>query len=144
MPNVSRPHRTPRRALARALAAALAWSAFAAAAGGLVGTPYDHVADALLERLHAELVPCPVAVAEATVCFVAEPARAAPLAEALEAFVADHAGALVVGPWQSGNGAHRVTLRWGDDLWGGLEVWFAELGPSRVEGRLEHVAKRRD
>lgn len=116
----------------------------AAVAAGLVGTPYDHVADALLEHLHAESVPCLVAVGEATVCFVADPARAAPLAEALDTFVADHAGALVVGPWRSGNGAHQVTLHWEDDLWGGLEVWFAELGATRVEGRFEHVAKRLD
>jgi hypothetical protein len=116
----------------------------AAVAGGLGGTPYDQVADALLEHLHAEQVPCPVSIGDASVCFVAEPARAAPLAEALDAFVADHAGALVVGPWRSGNGAHRVTLHWQDDLWGGLEVWFAEQGSTRVEGRLEHVAKRRD
>ena len=144
MPNAPRPHPTPRRALAWALAAALAWSALAARRRGSSGRPTTTSPTPCSSSLHAELVPCPVAVAEATVCFVAEPARAAPLAEALDAFVADHAGALVVGPWQSGNGAHRVTLRWGDDLWGGLEVWFAELGPSRVEGRLEHVAKRRD
>ena len=136
-----RPH--PRRWCPAAWAAVAAALTFAAAAG-LVGTRYGHVADALLEHLHAELVPCPVAVADATVCFVAEPARAAPLAEALDAFVADHAGALEVGPWQSGNGAHRVTLYWDDDLWGGLEVWFAEHGERRVEGRLEHVEKRRD
>lgn len=142
MPSAPRPHPTPRRAGPWVLVAV--WALGAAAAAGLVGTPYDHVADALLEHLHAERVPCPVAVGDATVCFVAEPARAAPLAEALDAFVVAHAGALAVGPWRSGNGAHRVTLYWEDDLWGGLEVWFAEHGASRVEGRFEHVPKRRD
>jgi hypothetical protein len=120
------------------------WAVGAAAAAGLVGTPYDHVAEALLDHLHAERVPCPVAVGDATVCFVVDPARAAPLAEALDAFVVDHAGALAVGPWRSGNGAHQVTLHWANDLWGGLEVWFAEHGASRVEGRFEYVVKRRD
>ena len=143
MPMVPRPHPAPWRLVVSTVLGV--WLTLGAAgAAGLVGTPYDHVADALLERLHAERVPCPVAVGGAVVCFVAEPARAAPLAEALDAFVADHGGDLVVGPWHSGNGAHLVTLRWDDDLWGGLEVWIAEHGSSRVEGRLEHVAKRRD
>lgn len=145
MPKALRPDPTLRRTAAWTVVLAAAWAAVAAAAAAsLVGTPYDHVADALLEHLHAERVPCPVAVGEATVCFVVDPARAAPLAEALDAFVADHAGALEAGPWQSGNGAHRVTLYWDDDPWGGLEVWFAEHGATRVEGRFEHVAKRRD
>jgi hypothetical protein len=111
---------------------------------GLVGTPYEHVADALLEHLHGERVACPVSFGGTAVCFVAEPARAAPLAEALDTFVADHGGALVIGAWRSGNGAHRVTLRWADDVWGGLEVWLAEQGERRVEGRLEHVVRRSD
>ena len=137
-----RTHPTPRRA--GAWLVVLLWAVGAAVAGGLVGTPYDHVAGALLEHLHAEAVPCPTAVGAATVCFEVEPARAATLAEALDTFVADHDGALAVGPWRSGNGAHRVTLRWSDDPWGGLEIWFAEHGASRVVGRLEHVLKRHD
>ncbi len=130
------------RSVLRALVALVV--AGIAVAAGLVGTPYDHVADALLEHLHAEKVPCPVGFGEVAVCFVADPARAAPLAEALDVFVAEHAGALEVGPWHSGNGAHRVTLYWEDDLWGGLEVWLAEQGATRVEGRLEHVQRRHD
>lgn len=143
MPKAPRPH--PSRLLRAAWVAVLAVLVLgAAAAAGLVGTPYAHVADALLDRLRAERVPCAVAVAEATVCFVAEPARAAPLAEEFDAFVVDHGGTLATGSWRSGNGAHRVTLYWADDPRGGLEVWFAESGATRVEGRLEHVATRRD
>lgn len=136
----SRPaRRRPRWASTVALLALLG----ASWAAGLVGTPYAHVGDELLRRLHAERVPCAPGAAATAVCFVAEPARAAVLAEELDLFVTEHGGALQRGSWSSGNGAYRATLHWSDDLWGGLEVWFAEQGAARVEGRLEHVLRRR-
>lgn len=125
-------------ALVGLLASATAWS------GGFAGTPYGSLAADLLERLHAEEVVCPVDLEAAAVCFVVEPGRAAPLAETLEAFVLEGQGHVERSPWRSGNGAHRVTLAFHDDPWGGLEVWFAESGDARVEGRLEHVLRRRD
>ena len=125
-------------ALVGLLACALAW------AGGFAGTPYGVLAADLLELLHAEEVACAVDLDATAVCFVVEPGRAAPLAEALEAFVLEGEGRLERGDWRSGNGAHRVTIAFEDDPWGGLEVWFAESGDARVDGRLEHVSRRRD
>jgi hypothetical protein len=116
----------------------------AALAAGLHGSPYGRVAEELLARLHAEAVACPVGLDEAVVCFVVDPSRVAPCAEGIEAYVAEHGGALTIGPWSSGNGAYQVTIAHHDDLMGGLEVWLAETGTSRVEGRLEHVLRRRD
>ncbi|MDF1521645.1 MAG: hypothetical protein P1P87_02350 [Trueperaceae bacterium] len=134
------------RPLARAAAALLVLAGLvgAALAAGLHGSPYGRVAEELLARLHAEPVACPVGLDDAVVCFVVDPARVAPCAEAIEAYVAEHGGALTIGPWSSGNGAYQVTIAHHDDLAGGLEVWLAETGTSRVEGRLEHVPRRRD
>lgn len=134
------------RPLARVATAlvALAGLVGAALAFGVHGGPYGRVAEELLARLHAEPIACPVGLDEAVVCFVVDPARVAPCAEGIEAYVAEHGGALTIGPWSSGNGAHQVTVAHQDDLSGGLEIWLAETGPSRVEGRLEHVLRRRD
>jgi hypothetical protein len=132
------------RPLARALALLGVVACAPAWAGGFAMTPYGALAVDLLERLHAEEVVCPVDLEAAAVCFVVEPGRAAPLAETLEAFVLEGEGRLERGDWRSGNGAHRVTIAFDDDPWGGLEVWFAESGDARVEGRLEHVLRRRD
>lgn len=123
---------------------ALLWGAAPAEAGGFAGTPFARVAAELLERLHAEAVTCPVDLEADSVCFVVEPGRAAPLAEALESFVLEEAEVLEVGPWRSGNGTHRVTIAFRDDTWGALEVWFAERDATRVDGRLEHLLRRRD
>lgn len=123
-----------------AAAVAIAW----AGAAGLAGTPYAVVVDALLDRLHALPVPCAVDLDDLVVCFVADPARAAPLAETLEGYVAEFAGALRHGPWHAGNGTYRVTLWWSNDALGGLEVWLTEVVGARVEGRFELVPRRRD
>jgi len=143
MPPHRRPVPLPRRRgrlLVVVVAVAVAW----AGAAGLAGTPYAAVVDALLDRLHAQPVPCPVDLDDLVLCFVADPARAAPLAETLEGYVAEFGGALRHGPWLAGNATYRVTLWWSNDAVGGLEVWLTEVGPARVEGRFELVPRRRD
>lgn len=136
-----RPRSLTRVAAALVLVAGLVGGVLA---GGLHAGPYGRVAEDLLARLHAEPVACPVGLDEGVVCFVVDPARVAPCAEGIEAYVAEHGGALTIGPWTAGNGAYQVTLAHRDDPMGGLEVWLAETGPTRVEGRLEHVLRRRD
>ncbi len=134
----------PFRPLARVVALVGGLACVSAWANGFGATPYGLLAAEVLERLHAEEVVCPVDLEAAAICFVVEPGRAAPVAESLEAFVLAGEGRLERGDWRSGNGAHRVTIVFDDDPWGGLEVWFAESGDARVEGRLEHVLRRRD
>jgi hypothetical protein len=129
------------RALAAAsfmLVAGLAWSA-----GGLAATPFRPLVDDLLERFHAVVRPCGLAV-EGDVCFVVQPSHVALLAVALEAFVDDHGGAVARGAWTSANGAHRVVLMLVDETWGSLELWLAERPDRVVEGWFERRPRPRD
>lgn len=105
--------------------------------------PFRALVDGLLERFHASTQPCEAAIAPAIVCFVVQPGQVASLAEALEELIEEHDGAVVRGPWSSANGAHRVVLMLADPTWGGVELWLAERPGRRVEGRLEHLPKRR-
>jgi hypothetical protein len=137
------PHRRrARRALASLLAAwlvaGMAWS------GGLATTPYRSLVDDLLERFHAVVRPCRMALDDADLCFLVQPAHVALLAEALEAFIVDHAGSVVRGSWTSANGAHRVILKLTDETWGALELWLAERPDRVVEGWFERRPRPRD
>jgi hypothetical protein len=113
-----------------------------AGAWSLSATPYGAVVDALLRRFHAHEHACGVTQGLPEACFVVEAARAAQLAEELEAFLGDHGGALVRGGWSSANGAHRVAITLPDAGWGALELWLIELPAHRVEGRFRHVPER--
>lgn len=114
-----------------------------AGAWSLDGTPFGPIVDDLLRRFHAQERGCAVAVVPAEACFVVEPGRAAQLAEVLEAFLAEHPGAVVRGGWTSANGAHRVAITLPDAGWGSLELWLSELSDHRVEGRFHHLPERR-
>jgi hypothetical protein len=114
-----------------------------AGAWSLVGTPFAAIVDDLLRRFHAQEQVCRVALAPAQVCFVVEPGRAAQVAEALEAFLAEGTGSVVRGSWSSANGAHRVVITLPDASWGALELWLTEQPDHRVEGRFQHLPKRR-
>ncbi|MBW6454377.1 MAG: hypothetical protein K0A98_00695 [Trueperaceae bacterium] len=113
-----------------------------AGAWSLAGTPYGAIVDDLLLRFHAQERACRVAQAPAEACFVVDPGRAALLAEAVEAFLAEHAGAVVRGPWSSANGTHRVALSLPDAGWGVLELWLVEVAGHRIEGRFRHLPER--
>jgi hypothetical protein len=125
--------------LAFLLVAGVAWSA-----GGLATTPYRSLVDDLLERFHAVVRPCGMALDDADLCFLVQPAHVALLAETLEAFVLDHAGSVVRGSWTSANGAHRVVLKLTDETWGALELWLAERPDRVVEGWFERRPRPRD
>ena len=114
-----------------------------AGAWSLGGTPFAAIVDDLLRRFHAQEQVCQVALAPAQMCFVVEPGRVAQLAEALEAFLAQGPDAMVRGSWSSANGAHRVAITLTDASWGALELWLTELPDHRVEGRFQHLPKRR-
>ena len=113
-----------------------------AGAWSLAGTPYGAIVGDLLRRFHAQERVCSVAQVPAEACFVVEPGRAAQLAEELEAFIAEHAGAVMRGGWSSANGAHRVAISLPDAGWGVLELWLIELPGHRVEGRFQHLPER--
>jgi len=113
-----------------------------AGAWSLAATPYGAVVDALLRRFHAEERACRVTQVPAEACFVVEAGRAAQLAEGLEAFLAEHAGALVRGDWSSANGTHRVAVALPDAGWGALELWLIEVPGHRIEGRFQHLPER--
>lgn len=119
-----------------------AWATSWAAAWSLAGTPYGGVVDALLRRFHAEERACGVTQLPAEACFVVAPGRAAQLAEVVEAFLAEHAGAMVRGDWSSANGAHHVAISLPDAGWGALELWLIEVPGDRIEGRFRHVPER--
>jgi hypothetical protein len=125
--------------VAALLVVGAAWSA-----GGLAATPYRSLVDDLLERFHAVVRPCGMALDDADLCFLVQPAHVALLAETLEAFVADHAGSVVRGSWTSANGAHRVVLKLSDETWGALELWLAERPDRVVEGWFERRPRPRD
>jgi hypothetical protein len=139
------PRRAHRRAgaigslVAALLVASLAWSA-----GGLATTPYRSLVDDLLERFHAVVRPCGMALDDADLCFLVQPAHVALLAETLEAFIVDHSGSVVRGSWTSANGAHRVVLKLTDETWGALELWLAERPDRVVEGWFERRPRPRD
>lgn len=114
-----------------------------AGAWSLAGTPFAAIVDDLLRRFHAQEQVCRVALAPAQVCFVVEPGRAAQVAEALEASLAEGAGSVARGSWSSANGAHRVVITLPDASWGALELWLTEQPDHRVEGRFQHLPKRR-
>ncbi len=114
-----------------------------AGAWSLAGTPFAAIVDDLMRRFHAREQVCPVALAPAHVCFVVEPGHAAQLAEVLEAFLGRANGAMVRGSWSSANGAHRVAITLPDASWGALELWLTEQPDHRVEGRFQHLPKRR-
>jgi hypothetical protein len=120
------------------LVAGTAWS------GGLATTPYRSLVDDLLERFHAVVRPCGMALDDADLCFRVQPAHVALLAETLEAFIVDHAGSVVRGSWTSANGAHRVVLKLSDETWGALELWLAERPDRVVEGWFERRPRPRD
>jgi hypothetical protein len=124
--------------LAVMLVTSMAWS------GGLATTPYRPLVDELLERFHAVVRPCGMALDDADLCFLVQPAHVALLAEALEAFIVDHAGSVVRGSWTSANGAHRVILKLTDETWGALELWLAERPDRVVEGWFERRPRPRD
>jgi hypothetical protein len=121
------------------MVAGVAWSA-----GGLATTPYRSLVDDLLERFHAVVRPCSMALDEADLCFLAQPAHVALLAETLEVFIVDHAGSVVRGSWTSANGAHRVVLKLTDETWGALELWLVERSDRVVEGWFERRPRPRD
>jgi len=120
-------------------ATGLAW-----AAGGLASTPFGPLLDDLLGRFHAREQPCDLALGQGDVCFVVRPGHVALLAEAFEAFVADHDGAVQRGTWSSANGAHRVVLALPDPVWGSLELWLAERPGRLVEGWFVRQPRGRD
>lgn len=120
------------------VALATSWSG----AWSLTGTPYGAIVDDLLERFHAQEQACRVAQAPAEACFVVDPGRAALLAEAIEAFLDEHAGAVARGPWSSANGTHRVAIALTDAGWGTLELWLVEVPGHRIEGRFQHLPER--
>jgi hypothetical protein len=130
---------------ARVLVAAVVMlmAGVAGSAGGLATTPFRPLVDDLLERFHALVRPCGLAVA-GDVCFVVQPSQVALLAEALEVFVDDHGGAVARGAWTSANGAHRVEIRLVDETWGTLELWLAERPDRVVEGWFERRPRPRD
>lgn len=131
-----------RRRVERLLVLLLAW-ALSASSWGLDDSPFPALIDELLKRFHASSVACEAAVAPALACFVADPGHAANLAEALESYLTEHGGGLQRGPWSSANGTHRVVLTLDDPTWGGVELWLVERPGPRVEGRFEHLPKRR-
>jgi hypothetical protein len=142
-PSLSTPPRRSRGVLASLVAvllvAGVAWSA-----GGLATTPYRSLVDDLLERFHAVVRPCGMALDDADLCFFVQPAHVALLAETLEVFIVDHAGSVVRGSWTSANGAHRVVLKLTDETWGALELWLAERPDRVVEGWFERRPRARD
>lgn len=140
---VERLHRSLRLVRARTLALLVACCSLALALGDLSGTPYAGVATTLLEHLHAEVTPCGVALDSGVLCFVVEPAQAASVAEAIEAYIAERSAELKRDDWHSANGVHTVTLILRDDPWGGLRLWLSEPSQVKVEGRLEYLPKRR-
>lgn len=134
----------PWRWVRGSLVAALLLAGAAWSAGGLATTPYRPLVDDLLERFHAVVRPCGIALDDADLCFLVQPTHVALLAETLEAFVADHAGSVVRGSWTSANGAHRVVLKLTDETWGALELWLAERPDRVVEGWFERRPRPRD
>lgn len=114
-----------------------------AGAWSLAGTPYGPVVEALLRRFQAHERACALPQLPAEACFVVEPARAAQLAEEVEAYLAERAGAMVRGAWSSANGTHRVALTLPGAGWGSLELWLSELPGHRVMGRFQHLPERR-
>ncbi|MFO8151522.1 MAG: hypothetical protein R6T93_14675 [Trueperaceae bacterium] len=127
---------------AQILVAVVALATSSAGAWSLAGTPYGTVVDDLLRRFHAEEHACRVAQVPAEACFVVEPGRAAQLAEEVETFLEEHAGAVVRGSWSSANGTHRVAITLPDAGWGALELWLTELPGHGVEGRFQHLPER--
>lgn len=123
--------------------ATLALLAAVGTAMAIGSTPFASVLDGLLARFHAVEVPCGPSVVPPVACFVVEPGHVAVMAESLEAFLEEHAGGVQRGAWISGNGTHHVLLTLADPAWGALELWLTELPFHRVEGRVEHLPKRR-
>ena len=113
-----------------------------AGAWSLAATPYGAIVDDLLRRFHAHEQACGAGQGPGEACFGVEAARAAQLAEELEAFLAAQGGAVVRGGWSSANGAHRVAISLPDTGWGALELWLIELPGHRVEGRFRHLPER--
>jgi hypothetical protein len=115
----------------------------ALAQGDIERSAFAPVVTELLASVHAVIVACDVAVERSTICFTLMPGRVAQVAEALEALLEEHAGALVRSAWRSGNGVHHVELLLDDDLWGVLELWLSEPGDRSVSGMLKYVTRRR-
>jgi hypothetical protein len=136
------PSRTLRAALVSMLATLSLWSS-AWAGAELERSPFKSVAAELLERLHAQVVPCDVALDPSATCFVVTPATVASIAEVIEALLEESAGALERTAWRSANGVHRLELVFPDEVWGALELWFSEPGEAVVAGMLGYVTRRR-
>lgn len=103
----------------------------------LLASPYGSVVADLLFAFHATEVPCLGPVDMSDVCFTVDPATAGGLAEILEVVIAGYESAGLRGSeWRAANGVWAVDLRFGDGLYGTLEVYLTELQRAEVHGKV--------
>jgi hypothetical protein len=122
------------------LLAVLAFGSFAFA---LMPHPYRTTIDALMQRFHATEIACTAPTVPEHYCFLVDVASVVDVAEALEAYLLEHVGAIERGAWSSANGMFSVPLLLADRSWGRVELWVGDRPGGGVMGRFEHTPKRR-
>src|SRR5690606_7127712 len=101
----------------------------------LMASAYAPVVTDLLAAFHAEESICTLTTYQHDVCFVASPAGASSLAEALTEVADQYAAAeLRLGPWRSANGVWAVELTFGSGAYGSVELFLTEPQPGAVRG----------
>lgn len=103
----------------------------------ILASAYGPVVIDLLFTFFATEVPCLGPVDMSDVCFTVEPATAGALAEALEVVVNGYRSAgLQTGEWRAANGVWAVELRFGDGLYGHVEIYLTETKRAEVSGKI--------
>lgn len=108
--------------------------------GELLTSDYGPVAETLLERMHADTVPCDDVLDVPETCFAVAATGLSLIAETLGEVVDQFAVAgLSASAWTSGNGVHSVRLHFVTNGPEALEVFLSEESPSHVRGVLRLI-----
>lgn len=126
------------------LSACLLLVPLAGARDALEASPYGLILDDLLQTIYATSIPCgDEATGYAYICFLSKAVGVEHLRDRISGLVAEYeAAGFAMGEWESANGVWATALDFGNEKFGALEIYLAEVPGNNVKGLARLTSSR--